>query len=69
MQICCTALWFSAENNHFACCEALVMLKADVNLQDGCGWTPLHRAAMHGYTSIVELLLSKGADADIQDHE
>jgi ankyrin repeat protein len=33
----------------------------------GDGLTPLHMAAAHGHVSVVELLLSYGADAHVQD--
>ena len=31
--------------------------------------TPLHLAAEHGHHKIVALLLQKGADVSIEDHE
>lgn len=32
-----------------------------VNVRDNVGWLPLHEAANHGHTEIVELLLDNGA--------
>jgi len=38
---------------------------ADVNAER-YEWTPLHYAAYYGYKEIVELLIAKGADADVK---
>jgi NF-kappa-B inhibitor-like protein 2 len=35
-----------------------------VNPRDYCGWLPLHEAANHGFTEIVQYLLDKGARID-----
>lgn len=32
-----------------------------VNVRDHAGWLPLHEAANHGFTEMVELLLDNGA--------
>ncbi|GAG32913.1 unnamed protein product, partial [marine sediment metagenome] len=32
--------------------------------RDYDGWTPLHYAAAHGYTDVVELFIAKGVDVD-----
>ena len=40
---------------------------ADVNEIDWRGWTPLHRAAIHGYKEIAELRIAKGADVNAKD--
>lgn len=32
-----------------------------MNIRDHAGWLPLHEAANHGFTEIVELLLDNGA--------
>jgi len=45
----------------FACAYALIQYGADVNVQQHGGWTPLHQAAHHGYTEVVQLLLRAGA--------
>jgi ankyrin repeat protein len=39
-----------------------------IDCQDGCGGTALHLAAFNGSDDCVKLLLSKGADAKIQDN-
>jgi len=39
----------------------------DVNSRDSLGLTPLHLAAMHGHTDIMELLIAKGADLEARD--
>nr|WP_246711676.1 ankyrin repeat domain-containing protein [Phyllobacterium myrsinacearum] len=38
---------------------------ADVNLKSGEGWAPLHTAAYYGPASVIDLLVSKGADVNI----
>lgn len=40
----------------------LLERRAEVNVAQHGGWTPLHQAAAHGDAEIVELLLEKGAD-------
>jgi hypothetical protein len=40
---------------------------ANVNIQDGYGYTPLHYASWHGHDAIVSLLLENDADVNIQD--
>ena len=54
---------------HVAChydqeASAVVLLKhgADINSDDGAGWTPLHHAAYDGYHLIVRFLLERGAN-------
>ncbi|CAG9980499.1 unnamed protein product [Clonostachys byssicola] len=37
-----------------------------LNAKDGCGRTPLMRAARHGHLAIVKLLLDSGADVNVQ---
>jgi hypothetical protein len=47
---------------------ALLLEKgALINDQDHKGWTPLHRACIHGRVAVACLLLEKGADPTIQD--
>jgi len=54
---------------HVAChydqeAAAIVLLKhgADVNADDGAGWTPMHHAAYDGYHLLVRFLLERGAN-------
>lgn len=57
--------YFAAERGHFAVVRLLIE-KADVNIADINGRTPLSHAARNENSDIVELLLRK-ADPDIQD--
>jgi ankyrin repeat protein len=43
--------------------RTLLAHKAQVNVAQEGGWTPLHQAAAHGQTEIVRILLEQGADA------
>ena len=40
---------------------------ADVNAKDGLDRTPLHLAAFHGRTEIIDLLVAHGADVNARD--
>lgn len=40
---------------------------ADVNVKDGLDRTPLHLAAFHGRTEIIDLLIAHGADVNARD--
>jgi 26S proteasome non-ATPase regulatory subunit 10 len=44
----------------------LIRLGLDVNATDRDGWTPLHHAAAHGYGNVIAVLLTAGADRDVQ---
>ena len=41
--------------------QGLLDSGAEVNKADGGGNTPLHGAAYHGHTDVVQLLLARGA--------
>ncbi len=45
-----------------AAVDALLNAGARVNETQHGGWTPLHQAASHGFTDLVQLLLDRGAD-------
>jgi hypothetical protein len=47
--------------------EELVKSRADVNLQDRWGYTPLIAACKGGHVSVVEELVKAGADINLQD--
>ncbi|CAE7549170.1 Fank1 [Symbiodinium natans] len=48
---------------------ALLLLeaKAEVNLSNSCGQSPLHLATLQGHPALVHLLLDKAADASLAD--
>lgn len=48
--------------------ELLIANGADVNVKLRDGATALHRAVLNGQPTILELLLSEGANADAKDH-
>ncbi|HEY6273756.1 MAG TPA: ankyrin repeat domain-containing protein [Terriglobales bacterium] len=65
-----TALAIAVKNGHAACAEALIACGAAVDAQAQAweGKTPLHLAAESGRKDIAELLLTKGAAANLTDH-
>ena len=46
--------------------QMLVASGADINVAQQGGWTPLHAAAFHGHTAMVEFLLAHGADVGLK---
>ncbi len=46
--------------------ERLLELRADVNVQDDEGWTPLHVAARDGHVDVCRMLIEAGAPVDAQ---
>ncbi|KDQ16247.1 hypothetical protein BOTBODRAFT_107336 [Botryobasidium botryosum FD-172 SS1] len=49
--------------------EALVSIGADVNITGAANVTPLHRAALLGFTSAAQTLLSLGAEPNARDKD
>ena len=47
--------------------ELLIKKGASVNTRNYLGETPLHSAALHGFTPVIELLLANGADINAVD--
>jgi len=56
-----TALHIACREQNFEIVEILIKNKANINLQDNEGWTPLMRASLAGDKEIVKLLIQKGA--------
>jgi hypothetical protein len=48
--------------------EQLLAQGEGINDKDWLGYTPLHWAVYFGYPDLIELLISKGADPDIQSN-
>jgi ankyrin repeat protein len=63
-----TALCQAMEGGHLGVVGVLLDGRADPNLADGDGCTPLMHAAMAGWVEIVQLLLKRGAAMDTSVH-
>lgn len=61
-------LFDAVKNNDIATAKALIMTGAEVNAEDEDDRTPLHIAAMEGYTQMAELLVKEGAIVDALDY-
>ena len=46
--------------------KMLVAAGAELNVTQQGGWTPLHAAAFHGHTAMVEFLLAHGSQAGLE---
>lgn len=65
-----TALHAAAACNCLYIVQLLISKGADVNAKNSDGCTPLHMAAMTGYSSaIIEMLLSSGADVNSKTND
>ena len=53
-----SALHLAAEQGHNIVCDALLASKAFVNSKSRVGLTPLHLAALKGYTELVRSLVT-----------
>ncbi len=62
-----TALHIACREQNFEIVEILTKNKANINLQDNEGWTPLMRASLAGDEKIVELLVKNGAFINYQN--
>ncbi|UKZ49434.1 hypothetical protein TrVGV298_003681 [Trichoderma virens] len=62
-----TGLMVASHYGHRGVVKLLLEKGANVNAQDGGGWTPLSWAADGGHEAVVKLLLKKGAKVDAQD--
>ena len=60
-----TLLMCAVSRGHYSMVLDLVLRGADVSIPDNSGCTPLHFAAIYGFTTIVNLLLSAGAWTDL----
>lgn len=54
----------SCERGHAEVTEYLLAHEADLEARDSTGNTPLHIAAQHQQTKLVQLLLDSGSDPD-----
>ena len=60
-------LHYAARDGDLTAVQKLVSQGADVNLQDGQGWTPLHFAAQALSEPVTSYLLARGAAVDCED--
>jgi uncharacterized protein len=63
-----TALLFAARQDDLESARALVNAKADVNLSDPDGTTPLIEAILNFHFDLAAFLLDHGADPNARDH-
>lgn len=63
--------WCIPQQNdpNVAIIKLLLSFKANVNIQDKEGWTPLHLAALHNHARMIPLFLEHGADLHAKAHD
>ena len=60
-----TPLSCATENQHIAVVDVLLLRRANPNIHDEYGWTPLHRAQVHhGGDEVALRLINSGADVN-----
>lgn len=59
-----TLLHQSCIKGDYEKCISLIQNGSDVNTRDYSGWTPIHEASNHGFTSILMLLIENGANVN-----
>jgi ankyrin repeat protein len=66
-----TPLHLAVDNGDYRLVERLLERNYDniINARDNFGWTPMHIAALHNDTDIVQLLIEKGAKVNLKDSE
>jgi hypothetical protein len=57
----------AAVKGYTAVVRLLLANKADVNVADNEGLTPLHMSALRGHTDVAEVLLANKADVNAKD--
>ena len=60
-----TAVFCASQYGHYKAVELLFNNGADLNIQDGHGWTPLMFASQHGHELCVLTLIAAGVDVAI----
>lgn len=63
-----SALHYAVVRSNARLAQALIMRKADLNLRDQEGRTPLYEAASRNVANCLKLLINAGADINIPDH-
>jgi ankyrin repeat protein len=64
-----TTLHLTAYYGRVEIARMLIDAKADVNVQDDGGCTPLRMGAFYGEVEIVRMLIDAGADVNVQDED
>jgi uncharacterized protein len=64
-----TPLYLAIQGRHIDCARLLLEKGADINASTPRGWTPLMAAAKRGDSVAVDLLISRGAQLDLENNE